>query len=121
MIMKNNDTSANTLGIVRISDDAIASIAAISAKKINGVFGLHQGLAVRFSEALGFSKNGPGAGVRVEIGDKEVWIEMVVNVKFGFDVPAIIAKVQESVRDNVEAMTGLAVREINVNIKEIVE
>jgi len=121
MIMKNNDTSANTLGIVRISDDAIASIAAISAKKIDGVFGLHLGLLPRLFEALGFSKNENSGGVRVEIGDKEVWIEMVVNVKFGFDVPMVVAKIQESVRDNVESMTGLAVREINVNIKEIVE
>ena len=119
--MIKNDTSSNTNGIVRISDDAIASIAAISAKKVNGVTGLNKGFFGRVAETLGIAKNESFQGVKVEIGDKEVWIEMILNVKFGCDISSVVAKVQENVKDNVENMTGLAVHEVNVNIREIEE
>lgn len=117
--MMQNDTTSNTLGKVRISVEAIASIAGISAQKAEGVAGINKGFFGSLKEVFGAGKKNNYSGVKVEIGDKEVWIEIYISVKFGVDIPAVAGKVQDIVRENVESMTGLTVREVNVNIREI--
>ena len=115
--MAKGDTTENLHGKVKISSDAIASIAAIAAQKIPGVAGINKGIINSFREAIGLKKE--NAGVEVLISDGDVYLTLLLNIKYGSDVPDTALKVQEKVRETVENMTNLAVREINVSVRGI--
>ena len=105
------------MGRVKISLEAIASIASLAAQRVPGVSGIHKGVLSLFWEALG--RKSEKAGVRVMLEDKEVWIQVLINVKNGADVPEVAVKVQEKIREAVESMTGLAVSEVDVSVRAI--
>ncbi|MEI7905415.1 MAG: Asp23/Gls24 family envelope stress response protein [Candidatus Firestonebacteria bacterium] len=115
--MLRGDTTTNTLGKVKISTEAIATIASLSAQKVEGVAGMHKGIFYLLGEALG--RKSEKAGVRVLLGDKEVWIQVFIDIKYGADVPEVAVKVQERIREAVESMTGLAVTEVDVSVRGI--
>ena len=58
-------TSASDQGSVRISEDVIASIAAIAASETEGVGNLYSGIGTNVAEFLG--KKSLAKGVKVEI------------------------------------------------------
>ena len=49
----------------------------------------------------------------------EIKITLHVVVEYGVDIPHVAAEVQESVRRNVEKMTGLSLSEVDVNIQGV--
>jgi len=115
----NGDSTTNTMGTVKISTDAIAAIASLTAQKVNGVAGLHRGALSVLLETLG--RKNEHAGVKAMIGDKEVWLELLINVKYGVEISEVAVKVQDKVREAVESMTGLTVREVNVSVRGIIQ
>ena len=117
--MTRGDTTTNAMGNVKISVQAIASIAALSAQKVPGVTGMYRGTLGILWEALG--RKSEKTGVRVMLGDKEVWIQVLINVKYGADVPEVAVKVQDKIREAVENMTGLAVSEVDVSVRGITQ
>ena len=46
-------------------------------------------------------------------------IELNVAVEYGMRIPEVVASVQENVKRTVEAMTGLKVDKVNVNVQNI--
>jgi len=104
-------------GIIKISDEAIASIASIAAKKVDGVMDLDGGAVVSIAEMLGV-KNA-SKGIKVDMGTDSVSLDLNIVVSFGTDISDVASKVQESVRDSVESMTGLTVLKANINVNSI--
>ena len=60
-------------------------------------------------------------GVKVDISDDVVIVDISVNLKFGYSIPKVSAKVQEKVAQAVNSMTGLQVAKVNVRIAGIVQ
>jgi uncharacterized alkaline shock family protein YloU len=58
-------------------------------------------------------------GVKVEVGEKEVVIDISVVVDYGVNIPEVSWKVQENVKKTVEKMTGLMVVEVNVYVQGV--
>ncbi|MEK6646156.1 MAG: Asp23/Gls24 family envelope stress response protein [Candidatus Firestonebacteria bacterium] len=111
------DITRNPLGVLNISIEAIASISAIAASKVPGVIGMSGGVIDTIAQFLG--KKGVDKGIRVTVDEKEVGLDLFIIVNFGSDISEIGAQVQEKVRDAVENMTGLSVREVNVTVQEV--
>ena len=114
---KNLNTNIDKDGNISISADVIATIAAIAAKSIDGVFGMVSSLTGGFAELLG--KKNPSKGVKVAINDKDVKIDMFVIVEYGVKIPDVAWEIQVKVKNEVEAMTGLNVTSVNVNIEGV--
>jgi len=112
-----NDTTRSSLGKMRISDEAIATISSIAASKISGVIGLRGSFVDSIAEMLG--RKSADKGVKVLMTERDVIIDLSLVVEFGVDIPDVTWQVQESVRDAVESMTGLNVREVNININQV--
>lgn len=105
------------MGRIRIHKNAIASITALAATDIEGVKSIGITLKSRMLELSGLRKN---CAIKVEIDkNEEISVEIPVIVAFGFNIPEVCARVQENARAALERMTGLAVKEINVNVQAI--
>ena len=102
-------------GSIRISEDVVASIAALATSETAGVSGLYSTLT---SDIVSFlSKKNLSKGVRIEIGeDGTVEIEIGFLALFGHNICEVSKQVQENVRSSVESMTGLKVTEVNVHV-----
>ena len=97
-------------GTVNIAEDVVAAIVADAVKEIEGVGAMSQNV----TEQLSGKK--AARGVRVEkVGDAIV-IDLYLMARYGFAIPEVARKVQESVSDAVGAMTGFDVSEVNVHV-----
>lgn len=112
------DKNDNEVGSIRISDEAIAVIAGLAALEQEGVASMAQGTVDSLAEMLGV-KAAQRRGVRVEVANEEVMIELNLFVEFGVDIPAVCQKVQDRVREAVEEMTGLTVSQVNVSVQGV--
>ncbi|WP_375221794.1 Asp23/Gls24 family envelope stress response protein [Symbiobacterium thermophilum] len=103
---------------IRIADDVVGVIAGIAALEVDGVAGMSGGLAAEVGERMTGKKN-PSKGVKVQIGEKEVAIDLYIVVEFGVRIPEVATKVQEAVKRAVESMTGLECVEINIHVQGV--
>ncbi len=105
------------LGSIRIADEVVGIIAGLAATKIEGIAGMSGGLVGGIAELLGrknFTK-----GVKVEVGERETAVDLYIIVKYGARIPDIALETQESVKEAIEAMTGLSVVEVNVHVQGV--
>lgn len=103
---------------VKIAPDVIATIAGIATQEIKGVCGMCNTFAGGLAEKLGAKKN-PAKGIKVEIKENSVLIDLYIIVEFGIRIPELAWEIQESVKNSVETMTGLSVDKVNVHIDGI--
>lgn len=100
-------------GTIKISNDIITNIAGLSALEIEGVRKV-----VGFNpETLMDSKIAPeNKGIKMEIIDGYVNIDMSLIVENGAKIPEVASLVQNSIIDQITIMTGLNVGNVNLNI-----
>lgn len=111
------EESRTDLGIIRIHKNVIASIASLAAVEIAGVKRVGVNFTSGLMELIGKKSF---SAIKVEINkNDEVKIEVPVIIKYGFNIPDIANKVQESVRTALEKMTNLSVKDININVQGI--
>ena len=79
---------------------------------------MYSSFAGGIAEMLGAKKN-PGRGVKVEMGDDVVSIDIYIVVNYGAKIPELAWAVQENVKNNVETMTGLKAQKVNIHIEGI--
>jgi len=103
---------------VRIADDVVGVIAGIAAMEVEGVAGMSGGFAAEVGERMTGKKN-LAKGVKVQVGEKEVAIDLYLVVEYGVRIPDVATKVQESVKRSVESMTGLECVEINIHVQGV--
>ena len=104
------DIKVNETGKVSFAPDVIATIANLAASDVEGVTGLGGGFSDSLTGILG-GKKSYTKGVRVEVGQEEAAVDVVINVKYG-------SKIQE-VKKAIEMMTGLRVVEVNVCVQSV--
>lgn len=95
-------------GEIKISNDVISSIVAIAVEETEGfkmvktlvdkVMSKNQSVKVTFTE------------------DEGLIVSVSVNVKYGLNIHEVAPNVQDNIISNVEVMTGLKVKEININV-----
>lgn len=119
---KENDTirglQQEAESTIRIADDVVGVIAGIAAMEVDGVAGMSGGFAAEVGERMTGKKN-LSKGVKVQVGEKEVAIDLYIVVDFGVRIPEVAQKVQENVKRAVESMTGLDAVEINIHIQGV--
>jgi len=113
----NRDESRNELGVVRIHKNVIASISSLAAAEIEGVRRVGGNLRSGLFELIG--QKSPSA-IKVDISkNEEVKVEIPLIIKYGYNIPDIASRVQENVRQALEKMSNLSIKDINVNVQGI--
>ena len=104
-------------GIIRISDDVVATIAGLAAMETPGIAGMSGGMSEGLAKLL-TGKN-VQKGVTVEVGQVEAAIDLRVIVQFGVKIHEVCHDLQQNVREALENMTGLTVVEVNVKVEGV--
>ncbi|HPT69006.1 MAG TPA: Asp23/Gls24 family envelope stress response protein [Syntrophomonas sp.] len=108
---------ANDMGVVRIADEVVSTVAGLAAIEVEGVASMSGGWGTDLVEKLG--KKNFGKGIRVEINDQETTIDIFLSIMYGYPIPQVAENVQKEVRAAVEMMTGLHVAAVNVHIVSV--
>ncbi len=117
MTSKNENNDIMDYGQIKISDEVVGIIAGLAATEVDGVAGMSGGLAGGIAEMLG--RKNLSKGVKVEVGERETAIDLYIIVEYGAKIPDVSWKIQESVKNAIETMTGLNVVEVNINVQGV--
>lgn len=105
------------LGIIRIHKNVISSISSLAAGEIEGVRRIGGNFKSGLLEMVGRKAS---MAIKVEIDrNGEVSVDIPLVIKYGFNIPQVANKVQENVRNALEKMINLAIKDINVNVQAI--
>ncbi|MCF0120539.1 MAG: Asp23/Gls24 family envelope stress response protein [Oscillospiraceae bacterium] len=101
-------------GSINISEEVVAVVAGSAALDVEGVSGFPSSSGRDTAELI--SKKTASKSVKLQIVDREVSIDVSLTVEMGTSVNKIGEKVQEAVKSEVEASTGLTVTGVDVHI-----
>lgn len=111
------ETAENTENGISISDEVISIISSVAAKSVKGVYGMYNSISGGFAEFLG--KKSQSKGVKVLIDGNTCVIDVYIVIEYGTIIPDISWEIQDKVKNDVEAMTGLTVKAVNVNVEGV--
>ncbi|MBI0603807.1 Asp23/Gls24 family envelope stress response protein [Enterococcus faecalis] len=105
-------------GKLTYEDKVVQKIIGISLEKVNGLLTVDGGF---FSNLTGKLVNTDNvtSGVDVEVGEKQVAVDLDIVVEYGKDIHKIYNEMKEIITKEVKNMTGLEVIEVNVNVVDI--
>jgi len=106
-----------TVGTVQITDEVIATIAAIAATDVEGVSSVGTGITREKAARIG--ARAIAKAVQVRIADNTITARIIITVKYGSSIPETTLKVQKKVKSTLETMTGLTVGEVQVSVADV--
>lgn len=106
------ESYSSELGKVEISPEVIEVIASIAASDVEGVASMRGSFASGVVERLG--KKTHGKGVKVELSETGISIDVYVSMKYGVAIPDVAQKIQDFIRQALLDMTALEATDINV-------
>lgn len=120
---KDNQRGASELvtkeGKTSISNEVVTKIVALATKEIAG---MHEMGTLGFGDALtGLAQRAVKSaqntqGVNVEVGEREAAVDVKVVVEYGVSIPQLAAAIRRNITSRVNAMTGLTVQEVNIDV-----
>ncbi|ERI78019.1 hypothetical protein CLOSYM_01741 [[Clostridium] symbiosum ATCC 14940] len=102
------------IGEVQIADEVVAIIAGLAATEVEGVDSMAGNITNELVGKLGMKNL--SKGVKVTVTEEHVSVDLSLNMKYGYSIPAVSEKVQDKVKTAIENMTGLTVLEVNIKI-----
>lgn len=102
------------IGAVKIADDVVAMIASLAASEVEGVSAVGNNLTNDLMSKVGVKNL--AKGVKVDVKETKVVVDVVVSMEYGFNIPATSRKIQDKVKAAIENMTGLSCAEVNIRI-----
>lgn len=109
--------TSTAYGSIKIADEAVASIVSLEVAQIKGVAAMSGSMAVELTEKLG--KKTLSKGVKVELDGQNVLVALNIFVEYGVKIPKLALEIQNRVRDTIQTMTGLKVKEVNIYVQGI--
>ena len=110
------DKDGNT---VQISEDVIASIAAMSMKDIKGVYAVGTGVKTGLMEKLGWEDL--AKGVTVEVLEDGVIVDVVITVNMDKKIMEVSKEIQDKIQTTIKDMTDMDVIAVNVRVAGVNE
>lgn len=102
------------LGKVEIAPEVIEVIAGIAASEVEGVAQMRGNFATGVVERLG--KKNHGKGVKVELAEEGIKVDVYCLMKFGVSIPGVAQKIQDNIRQALLNMTALEAQEVNIHV-----
>ncbi len=104
----------DNLGEVQIADEVVAIIAGLAAMEVEGVASMAGNATRELISKLGMKSL--SKGVKVDVLEGVVTVALALNLKYGYSIMDVSAKVQEKVKASIENMTGLTVADVNIRV-----
>ena len=109
-------------GKTRIAEGVVAKISGFATREIPGVHSMGSGIARRVGQLRNLVPGGSEAssqGVSVEVGEREAAVDLDIVTWYGQSIVDVADAVRRNVIDRVQAMTGLKVIEVNINVDDV--
>lgn len=119
MVETNNKQNVNEIkGTLTYEDKVIQKIVGLALESVDGLLAVDGGF---FSNLTGKLVNTDNvtAGVDVEVGKKQVAVDLKIITEYKKSVPEIYKSMKEIIRKEVAGMTDLEVVEVNVSVIDI--
>lgn len=115
MSVKKNQVQENE-NMVSYRKSVVHSIITLATKEISGVASLNAGVSfVKRVFSRKFFK-----GIALEYDKNRLFIDVFLNVYFGYSVNDVAYKVQENIKRSVESMTDFKVDSVNIHVVGVV-
>ncbi|MBB5173071.1 Asp23/Gls24 family envelope stress response protein [Texcoconibacillus texcoconensis] len=108
------DEEKSQLGKVEISPEVIEVIAGLAASEIEGVATMRGNFASGVAERFG--KKAHGKGVKVDLNEEGITVDVYTVMSYGVSVPEVCKKIQENILQTIETMTAIKLLEVNVHV-----
>jgi uncharacterized alkaline shock family protein YloU len=105
------------LGIITVSKEVVAIIAALETIKTKGVVGITSGYRSNSTNTLPRKDLAKGVEVWMKTGEAAITIPIITDYEVG--IFKVAEEVQCKVKDAVCSMTGLEVLKVNVNVQGV--
>ncbi|MEI5908124.1 Asp23/Gls24 family envelope stress response protein [Bacillus spongiae] len=102
------------LGKIEIAPEVIEVISGIAASEVEGVAQMRGNFASGVVERLG--KKNHGKGVKVELEEDGISIDVYCVMGFGVSIPTVAHQVQDNIRQALLNMTALDAKEVNIHV-----
>ena len=102
------------IGEVKIADEVVTVIAGLAATEVEGVASMEGNITNELVGKLGMKNL--SKGVKVDVTEEHVSVDLSLNIRYGYNIPAVSEQVQEKVSSAIENMTGLTVLDVNIKI-----
>lgn len=96
-------------GKIEMSEDVVATIAALAARQVKGIHALGRSRFISFGESL-------TRGVGVEVGTKEAALDLEVIIEYGTNIREVSSELRNRIATEVDKMAGRKVVEVNINV-----
>lgn len=106
-------------GCICISEEVVASIAALAVREVEGVYGLSANATLDISNILGRKNLRNGIRVRID-ENNELFLACNLVVKMGCAVMDVAQEVQKAIADAVISMAGVRPTRVDVNVCGVV-
>jgi len=105
------------LGKVIIAPNVLVTIAKLTALSIPGVVRM----SPAWTDSMGrlLRRRAPGEGVRIEVEDDTVSVDLYVVVEQGVNMAKLSRDIQAEVSRAIHDMVGMEVKEVNIHIQDV--
>ena len=106
--MSTKNTNATPSGKVVYNNSIVRSIVELAVPKVEGV-------------ALSVLSTKSKENIKLEfIGESTVSVDVTVAVSYGYNIPDVAYNIQQSVKQNVEAMSKYKVDTVDVHVVDVI-
>lgn len=105
-------------GELTFEDKVIQKIVGISLETIPGLLTINGGFFSNLADKI-VNNNDATSGIDVEVGKKEVAVDLDIVAEYGVDISKIYEDIKRVIEKEVKHMTSLEVIEVNVNVVDI--
>lgn len=105
-------------GQLTYEDKVIEKIVGLAVENVNGLLAIDGGFFSNIKDKL-VNTNNVTDGINVEVGTKQVAVDLDAVVEYQQHVPTIFDQIKKVVEEEITKMTDLEVVEVNVNVVDI--
>lgn len=105
-----NTNEAKDFGEIYIADEVVSAVAGLAALEVEGV------KAVAGKPSENFNSKNAYKKVKVQVVGAFVYVDMSVDIKYGYSIPKVTRQIQEKVITALQNMIGLTCKEVNVKV-----
>ncbi|WP_438272854.1 Asp23/Gls24 family envelope stress response protein [Streptococcus huangxiaojuni] len=116
--IKSEMTDKTIKGELTYADKVIEKIVGLALETVDGLLAADGGFLANVKDKL-INTDTVTDGIHVEIGQKQVAVDLAVVVQYQKHVPTVFQTIKTVIAEEIKRMTGLEVVEVNVSVADI--
>lgn len=112
-------TELNIKTDVKIADDTINMIAGIAATSVKGVAALGEGVTFKALPFIGSNSLKKGIVIEKDENGNNIKANITIVIDNGVDIKSICTSIQEKVKESIESMLDLKVKQVSVRVAKV--